>query len=171
MLTFDDAIGGSWGSLSQGYGGLTWGSSPSNTGWYAWQTASYFPAHSGDFVAYSDYSQVDISFGSASVFDGAYFSGNADSTVTFQLYVGNTQVASSSTLVASGGPLWLDSGYTGQIDRVRLVIGGSTQHWVMDDFTFHTASVPEPETFALMLAGLGVVGGAVARRRSSTDKA
>ncbi len=167
VLTFDDAIGSSWGDLTQGYGGVTWGSSPASTGWHVWQTASYYPAHSGDFVAYANTTQLDISFASASVFDGAYFSGTSNSTATFNLFLGNSQVASSSTLTVSSGPLWLSSGYTGQVDRVRLVIGGSNQHWVMDDFTFHAASVPEPESYALMLAGLGVVGGVAARRRKA----
>lgn len=180
VVSFDDAIGSSWASLPQGYGGLTWGSSPSNTGWHVWQTASYYPAHSGAFVAYADAGQMDISFASAAVFDGAYFSGNWNSTATFRLFLGNTQVASSSTLAVSGGPLWLASGYSGQVDRVRLVIGGSTQNWVMDDFTFHAPAaspvanlpaVPEPETAALMLAGLGVVGGVATRRRRTTAKA
>jgi hypothetical protein len=34
----------------------------------------------------------------------------------------------------------------------------------MDDFTF-TAAVPEPETYALMLAGLGLIG--FTRRRAA----
>lgn len=39
--------------------------------------------------------------------------------------------------------------------------------WVVDHLAF-TAAVPEPETYALMLAGLGLVGFAARRRSTST---
>jgi len=53
-------------------------------------------------------------------------------------------------------------GVTGFGDRDFL--GGGSSNWTYG-LTAATAPVPEPETLALMLAGLGVVGGSAARRR------
>lgn len=49
---------------------------------------------------------------------------------------------------------------------IRAIAFGGTG-LVMDDFTF-TTPVPEPGTYALMLAGLGLVGFAASRRRART---
>lgn len=43
---------------------------------------------------------------------------------------------------------------------------GSMDYIVLDNFTYFPAAVPEPETYAFMLAGLGVVGWAASRRRT-----
>jgi len=45
-----------------------------------------------------------------------------------------------------------------------LVSGGTGRHWAMGSVTI--TAVPEPETYVMLLAGLGIVG-AVARRRRS----
>ena len=45
-------------------------------------------------------------------------------------------------------------------------IGGVTQYADMGAFAVNTQAVPEPETYAMLLAGLGVMG-AVARRRKA----
>jgi hypothetical protein len=68
-------------------------------------------------------------------------------------------------LALSDTPTFLSSGYDGIVDTV-IVSSGDPSFVSMDDFTF-TQPVPEPETYALMLAGLGVVS-FVARRRNKT---
>ena len=46
----------------------------------------------------------------------------------------------------------------------RREIGSQSGNWVADDFTFIAAApVPEPQSYALLLAGVGVIG--LARRR------
>lgn len=56
------------------------------------------------------------------------------------------------------------SGITGyRIDRHE--IGTLTGNWVADDFSFAAAPVPEPESYAMLLAGLGIV--AWMRRRGA----
>ena len=48
-------------------------------------------------------------------------------------------------------------------DRVRVSLSSSPWTFV-DEVNFYAAPVPEPETYTMMLAGLGILG-AVARRR------
>lgn len=45
---------------------------------------------------------------------------------------------------------------------------GYTSDWVLTGTAFTPVAVPEPETYALMLAGVGLLGGAVRRRRNSS---
>jgi hypothetical protein len=44
-----------------------------------------------------------------------------------------------------------------------VVVNGIKQYYAMDDFTF-SSPVPEVQTYALMLAGLALVGSALRRR-------
>jgi hypothetical protein len=47
------------------------------------------------------------------------------------------------------------------------VSGETWTHWTME--TTPVASVPEPETYAMLLAGLGMIGAAVKRRKTKLD--
>lgn len=62
------------------------------------------------------------------------------------------------------------------IDQLRISIGGdfvdhpdlviTGQHWALDNLTYNnTAPIPEPETYAMLLAGLGLLGFAARRRK------
>lgn len=96
-------------------------------------------------------------FGSASSGRGATFFSTFDSFGTL-LETGN---------VGNGGSFSLKS--TGIADLQFNNNTGGSASWVYGLQTLHadvTAAVPEPETYALMLAGLGVLG-AVARRRKA----
>ncbi len=54
-------------------------------------------------------------------------------------------------------------------DRVRLSLRFSYDGpWTfVDEVNFHAAPVPEPETYAMMLAGLGLLGAAARRKRQA----
>ncbi len=167
VLTFDDI--GAGGAVPLNYGGLDW----SAAGWsyYEGDNAPYTP-HSGSFrAALGWYDDSDAAAGQASsavrfaapsVFDGAWFSGLQGATVSFDLYLGGAKVWSSSTLDPSATATFLASGYAGLVDQVVLR-GPALYAATMDDFTF-TAAVPEPGQFALLTAGLGVIGFVVRRR-------
>jgi hypothetical protein len=99
-----------------------------------------------------------IHFPTPVTFEGAYFAGYDIAPVTFQLSLGGALVATSATLTPSATPVFLSSGYSGLVDTV-IVASPRHNFFVMDDFTFNQAStVPEPETWALMLAGFVAIG-------------
>jgi PEP-CTERM motif len=62
---------------------------------------------------------------------------------------------------ASGGGTIFGTHFGALIDFIPQVSGASTERVI---FSVTTAPVPEPETYAMLMAGLGVMG-AVARRR------
>lgn len=166
VLGFDDIA--DYGSVPTNYGGLDWSSSS----WIAFGDAQDpYAAHSGDWRVSTDFGSSDadstIRFLSASVFDGAWFSGYGEASVTFALYLGGALVANSATLAPTGAASFLASGYAGLVDTV-VVSSPLQAFYAMDDFTFHAppvTAVPEPQTWALMFAGLGIV--CIARRKRS----
>ncbi len=166
VLNFDDI--GSYGFVPAGYGGLDWSASS----WIAFSgEQAPFTPHSGTWRIATDFGSNDaastIRFAKPSVFNGAWFSGYDDSSVSFLLYLGGKLVASSSTLSTSITPAFLASGYAGLADVV-VVASGQQANYALDDFSFNEVApaVPEPATWALMFAGLGVVAALARRRRA-----
>ncbi|MCV2355438.1 PEP-CTERM sorting domain-containing protein [Paucibacter sp. B2R-40] len=162
VLNFDDLPDG---IVPGSYGGLDW----SAASWTAFATpAAPYTAHSGagrvatGFLA--DDASSTIRFGQTSIFDGAYFAGLGGAVLSFELYLGGQKVHSSATLDPSATPGFLASGYAGLVDMVR-VKSANHGEFVMDDFAF-TQAVPEPQSYALLLAGLLAVG-LTARRRQA----
>lgn len=172
-LDFEDLSGVStpFSAMPDPYNGLTF------TGWFFGIDTVYTPA-SGSIDLFTDYADPQnplnyvitnnnaISSATPFIFDGAMFSG--DSGVTFELYLAGNLVHTSATLPDSSGtfyaPTLLASGYTGQVDtvKVRAVQG----YYSMDDFAYHAAAVvPEPESYALLMAGLGLLAFVAKRRK------
>jgi hypothetical protein len=167
VLGFDDI--GVYGALPANYGGLDWSASS----WLAFDDVpdDAFTPHSGNWQLAADFGSADadttIRFASASVFDGAWFSGYSDSTVAFKLYLGGALVAQSALLATSAASTFLASGYAGLVDTV-VAASGQQAFYAMDDFSFHNAvaAVPEPQTWALMFGGLGAIALLARRRRA-----
>jgi len=163
VLNFDDLADG---LVPLNYGGLDW----SSFGWIAFSTpADPYTAHSGagritnDFLA-SDASSL-IGFGQAVRFDGAWFAGQSGAVLSFELFYQGQRVASSQSLDPSATPTFLASGYAGLVDAVQVK---SQNHgeFVMDDFSFTAAPVPEPQSYALLLGGLIGIAALVRRRQA-----
>ena len=163
VLTFDDITTDDF--VGANYGGLDW----SHGDWFAFSgEQAPFTAHSGDVRITTSFTDTDansiIGLGQGMTFQGAWFAGYEDVSVTFQLYDHGQLVATSATLATAATPAWLGSGYAGLVDEV--VVSSATQGaFVMDDFTFAPA-VPEPATTALMAAGLLTLAATAIRRRA-----
>ena len=166
VLTFDDIAGtDDYTAVPAAYGGLDW----SGSTWSVLTTEmSPYTAHSGQGRVTmgwgSDDTASTIRFNAPTVFDGAWFAGYTEAAVRFDLYFEGSLVASSSTLSLTDTPAFLDAGWDGAVDTV-VVSSGQHAFYVMDDFSYTAAPVPEPGALALMLAGFGIVAG-VARRRA-----
>ena len=162
VLTFDDIASDDF--VSANYGGLDWSAGD----WFAFagEQAPFTP-HSGSVRIASGFGDPDsataIGLGAGKTFQGAWFAGYEDVSVSFQLYEHGTLVATSATLTTSATPTWLASGYAGLVDEV-IVSSANQGGFVLDDFTF-SAAVPEPASTALLACGL-VALAAVARRRA-----
>ncbi|MBT9501858.1 MAG: PEP-CTERM sorting domain-containing protein [Burkholderiaceae bacterium] len=168
VLSFDDLAQD--GTLPVSYGGLDW----SAAGWTVFSTpADPYTPKSGNGRVATGFLAADaaslIRFVKPGTFDGAYFAGLGGATLSFELFLNGAKVHSSTVLDPSATPSFLASGYAGLIDAV-VVKSANHGEFAMDDFTF-TQAVPEPQTYALLIGGLFVVGHIARRRQSNTNEA
>lgn len=129
------------------------------------------PAHSGRFAGLNNYGGV----GEITKADGGTFSfenlwlkswySSSNSAVITGLFQGNVVGQVSGAL---NGWTQFTGNFAG-IDTLRI---SSTYYFLVDDISLDSvvSPVPEPETYALLLAGLGLMGVA-ARRRKQKDMA
>jgi hypothetical protein len=83
--------------VPDGYGGINWNGNWTN---YSDPQAPYTPESPPSRV-YTFSSAATFNFITPTVFDGAYFSGYSFASVTFELFNGATEVATSGTLAPS----------------------------------------------------------------------
>lgn len=173
-LTFDDLNGGD--TVENGYGGLSWdnlyanftapGASGSYTGFNPGTVSSSIALYNG----YGD--AASISSSTAFTFNSAYLTAAWNDGLQIQVtgYSNGTQTY-SSLLTASATQATLFNFDWVDVDRITFSASGGTQiyftgggtNFVLDNLTIN-APVPEPTTYAMVLAGLAVVG-AFSRRR------
>lgn len=168
VITFDD-ISTSNGSvpISNGYHGFDWNNfyvldasqsgGTTNTGY---QTGTV----SAPNVAYNGYADP-ASFSSVTAFSlnslEVTKAWNAGIT-HFDGYVGNILTYSMNVTSSTTAPTSVVFNWSG-LNKVVMSDGNSTNHTAIDNLS--VTAVPEPETYALMLAGLGLMG-VIARRRN-----
>ncbi len=149
VIDFDDLVGS--GPVPDGYGGVAdWG----DWTYYDSVQPPYNP-HSGATRIYNT-GDGHFTFEDEVIFQGAWFAGYGSSggflPISFGLYIDGELVHMSDSidLLGDGVPTWLDSGYDGYIDMVK--VSGSHGFYVMDDVTF----IPAPGAIALL--GVGLAG-------------
>lgn len=168
VVDFESGLGGgfSW----DNFGVLNSTSSTYNGSGYRNGTVS------GSHVAYNSRANpAALSSFSSFVFNGAYFAGawNNGLNITVRGFLGGVETLSETFVVNTDAPLWRAFGWTvdrlvfssaGGVDQPGL--NGSGAHFAMDNFTYNEvlSPVPEPETYAMLGVGLGLLG-AFARRR------
>ena len=154
VIDFEDLVGQA--EVPDGYGGVAdWGD------WWHYDFDQFpYSPHSGVQRIYN-VGDGHFTFEDEVIFQGAWFAGYGSSggysPISFGLYLDGDLVHMSDSidLLADGVSTWLDSGYGGFIDMVK--VDASHGFYVMDDVTF----VPAPGAFALL--GMGLVG--LTRRR------
>ena len=159
VVNFDDLSGD--GVVPDGYGGINWGGQ-----WnYLGETQFPYTPRSSPNRVYDYLGEGQFSLLTPAVFDGAWFAGQSNATVQFNLYRSGVLVGSSSVLAPTDVPTFLGSGYAGLVDKVG-VVSPAPDHFVMDDVTYGSGtSTPEPATLSLVGGAVGLLAFVVRRRR------
>jgi hypothetical protein len=182
VLTFDDLGTNSFTPIPTSYHGYVWDF------WAAVNGANYGPSGYANGVVSggnsacacaSDFSQPFQSISRAGLFtfNGGFFTSawNDGATLVIEGRLGGTTLFSNSSIVNTAGPNQLAFNWSG-IDNLRFSISGGTpsglpgagNYFAVDNLSL-TAGVPEPMTWALMILGFGLVGGAMRRRNGVTS--
>ena len=139
---------------------------------------------------------VWVAYDENAVSPASFFLNHVDSNATFTLnsfviagawgsqtlgikgYNNGVQLFSTTHFVALAATVF-SPGWAG-IDQFEITTGsdymnlapqgsvfdGSAPHWALDNVDMQVSAVPEPETYAMMLAGLGLLGFAARRRKA-----
>lgn len=141
----------------------------------------------GDSTAYfsvgATHGQVtssSVTFGGNGASYFGYYMGSPDNYNVVTVYSGNTAIlqingnhmAQSASLLADGnqGHGFYMNFFTDQGTTISRVTFSSSSNAFETDNHAYTAAVPEPETYAMLLTGLGLVGFASRRRRPASEE-
>jgi hypothetical protein len=105
-----------------------------------------------------------------SIYDGLNGTGNLLASITLP----NTADGDCDSNIAGGARYCPFNPFSLTFNGIArsVVFGGETNRQVFDDFTFGSnvvGGVPEPTTWALMILGFGLVGGAMRRSRPAVS--
>jgi PEP-CTERM motif len=164
-------------SVPSGYGGLTWhnfelaNKNREETRGSGYDTG----AVSGDYTVYNTFGDPAAITGRLFTFASGYFTAAwfNDLNLTIEGWNGSTRLFSTTLILNPSGPKLFEPNWSG-INRLAFISSGGVDaglsgfgtHFVMDDFSYQAAPVPEPST--LLLVGTGIV--ALARRASKNRR-
>jgi hypothetical protein len=173
VIGFDDITGAGVPAIVDGYAGLDWTNMYSvNSSTYPYDSGYVWGNVSADRAAFSG-PQGSSGFASDQdfSFDSVYLTGawRDDLNVLVEGWDDGVLVHSTNLVVDLYAPTQFTFGWSG-LDAVTFTTSGgidaglrsSGPQLVMDDLVL--TPVPEPETWAMLLAGLGVVGIRLRRR-------
>lgn len=191
VITFDELALGTgataYAPLAADYQGFNWSNFQAlNTAGGYWDLSGYVPGSvSGDNVGFNG-GGTTASFSSASAFTlnsfdltaawrdnltvtvrgsgnpgGDYVATLTPSAIAATSYTVNWTGITSVTFEASGGTHHPDYG-TGSGQNFSV---SDFSHFAIDNITYNVSAVPEPESYAMLLAGLGALGFIGKRRR------
>lgn len=180
VITFDDLGTNSFQAVPGVYQGLNWDF------WAAINGANYGASGYANGVVSggnsacgcaSDVGQPTQSISSATAFtlNSGYFTSawNDGATLVVKGLSGSTELFSTSAVLNTTGPSLLTFNWAG-IDRVTFSISGGTDaglggggdYFALDNLSINVAGVPEPASWAMLIAGFGLVGATMRRRRA-----
>jgi hypothetical protein len=166
VVSFEELDG--TGVISDGYGGIRWNQNYTVSD----RTFEPFLPSSGRSVAYPNYDKLQVgargslsfNFDAPVLFEELWLSGR-EQPVELSFFRDGLLLGSISTMPGVAGAQKV-SGWSAPLDQVTIT--GQAGFWVMDDITFRTdvfSAVPEPNTWAMMLIGFGVIGATMRRRK------
>ncbi|MBA4109323.1 MAG: PEP-CTERM sorting domain-containing protein [Leptothrix sp. (in: Bacteria)] len=170
-LDFDTGLSG---TIYSNYGGLNWSNfDVLNSSFY--QPSGYVAGTiSPSSVAFNAYGNAaSFNSGAQFTFNSAYFTAAWSNglIVDVQGYLGGSLVKSTSFTLDTTAASLITFNWA-NIDQVTFVshggvdagLGGSGTHFALDNVTLN--AVPEPSSFALVIAGLGIFG-LMSKRRAA----
>ncbi len=176
ILTFDNQPG----VIQDGYGGLQW----NNFGYsYIVPGSGYETGIVSGLSAAYNRNAAPASFSSTTAFtlNNAFFTGAWNDGLQIHVVAtGGSNTYTTDFTVDTSGPLnvvfnWFNINSvsffsSGGIPNPALVGTGLGAHFVMDNLAINevVSPVPEPETYAMLLVGLCLIG-FMARRRENTE--
>ncbi len=169
-ITFDDLIVAPDGNtIVNGYAGFDWANfSVLNGGNYAnGQTGYTTGVVSPGNIAFNAYANA-AGFSSTSEFSlNSLYVTKAwyDGLTRFQGYVGNVLTYSLDVYSTTTGPTFVTFDNWNKLNKVVMSDGNGSWQSVVDNIT--VSAVPEPETYAMLLGGLGLLGAMSRRKRQN----
>lgn len=131
-----------------------------------WGAGNVFAA--GDFIGELRFTFVNGPTRGAGALVNHYEIGELPFSVVVSAYGDNNQIIETHTLMIDTGEVSMNDGrFIGIVRPTADIrsIAFKGNYVVVDNFTF-TTPVPEAETYAMMLVGLGLLGLAVRRRKA-----